>query len=144
MAKAIKQDIEHYMQRSIKNLPEESDGNGEENDDQETGNENDAVVVGNDDDMVVAEDQAQETEDSQDMDGFAEREEEEDMVIDDAAQPNESNVEDEKEQDVDIDQDYKEEIEDTHEESEDEQYIPAHTEISLFQKYLQHPLFNDD
>lgn len=27
---------------------------------------------------------------------------------------------------------------------EDEEYIPAHTEISLFQKYLQHPLFNDD
>lgn len=27
---------------------------------------------------------------------------------------------------------------------DDEEYIPAHTEISLFQKYLQHPLFNDD
>ena len=153
MAKAINQDIQHYMQGDIKNLPEENDDGGEENDDQEIDSETDVEVADNEDEMevtdnedgmIVAEDQAQEIGNSQDMNGLAENEEEAAMVIDDTAQPNETDVEDEEEQNVDLQQDYREEFGDAYEESEDEQYIPAHTEISLFQKYLQHPLFNDD
>lgn len=38
----------------------------------------------------------------------------------------------------------KEGFEDAHEGREDEYYTPVHTEMSLFRKYLQHPIFIDD
>lgn len=133
LAKEINQDIEKYMQRAIKYLPEEED-NDEVDDNDENRNE---------DETAIAENETQETNISDNMD-MDDCKEEVDMDIDGIMQQNETSLENDKEQNVGLELDYKEEFEDVNEESEDEHYIPAHTEISLFQKYLQHPLFNDD
>ncbi|KAK4517386.1 uncharacterized protein ATC70_000721 [Mucor velutinosus] len=134
LAKAINFDIEKYMQRAIKNLPDESDEEKEDDGKEE---------VGNQDDMILVQGEAQDMENSCDTVGSSDYKEEAYMVSDGTKQ-NETNMEDMKEQDVEFQQDYKEKSADAQEESEEEQYIPAHTELSLFQKYLQHPLFNDD
>ncbi|KAL7321199.1 hypothetical protein PS15m_000995 [Mucor circinelloides] len=134
LAKEINQDIEKYMQRAIKYLPEEEDNDEEVDDNDENRNE---------DETAIAENETQETNISDNMD-MDDCKEEVDMDIDGIMQQNETSLENDKEQNVGLELDYKEEFEDVNEESEDEHYIPAHTEISLFQKYLQHPLFNDD
>lgn len=135
LAKAINQDIEKYMQQAIKRLPQEVEDDQEEDDKEEIG-----IVDG----VVVAEDKPEQTEKSHDLKDSNDYREQDNVDMDGTVQPNEANMEDVKEQDVEFHQYYKEELEDSQEESEDEQCIPAHTEISLFQKYLQHPLFNDD
>ncbi|KAL9542749.1 hypothetical protein MBANPS3_008458 [Mucor bainieri] len=134
LAKTINQDIEKYMRRAIKLLPKVIDEVEETDDKEEMGNENS---------LEIAEVETQETEKLHDV-VSTECKEEANMVVDGTAQPDETEMEYVKEQNAECQQGYKEKLEDSQEESEDELYIPTHTEISLFQKYLQHPLFSDD
>ncbi|GAN02576.1 hypothetical protein MAM1_0024d02020 [Mucor ambiguus] len=134
LAKTINRDIEKYMQTAIKNSPEEIDDEEEEGDKEE---------IGNEDGMEIAEDETQEAEELHDM-VMTEYKEKANMDIADTAKPNETNTEDTNVPDDELQQDYKEDSENLQEESQDEQYLSAHTEMALFQKYLQHPLFNDD
>ena len=82
------------------------------------------------------------SEDEEMMEEEEEKEEEAGEVAGEEAE--EEAGEERKDENCNFDDDDEKDKFDACMKEDDEDYIPAHTEISLFQKYLQHPLFNDD